>query len=141
MVSKRRKRKQLDDGFENVMTVGLAAKFTNKGTHQDHLLQTSECILVESTHGNLWGIGKDFTRDVDPQSFLNRTSWVGANRLGIKLMRIRSSLIRSHTDIHSEEDATTVKPSLSLPEGEQEEKEDDQKSLQGDNSLILPSQQ
>ena len=141
MVSKRRKRKQLDDGFGNVMTEGLAAKFTNKGTHQDHLLQTSECILVESTHGNLWGIGKDFTRDVDPQSFLNRTSWVGANRLGIKLMRIRSSLIRSHTDIHSEEDATTVKPSLSLLEGEQEGKEDDQKSLQGDDTSILPSQQ
>ena len=141
MVSKRRRRKQLDDGLENAMTEGLAAKFTNEGTHQAHLLQTSECILVESTHGNIWGIGKDFTRDVDPLSFLNRTSWVGANRLGMKLMRIRSSLIRPHTDIHSEEDATTVKPLLSLLEGEQEGEEDDQKSLQGDDTSILPSQQ
>ena len=141
MIDRRRALKQLDDRFEDVMSAGLAAKFDTEGSHQDHLLRTSECILVDSTHGNLWGIGRDFTRDNEPQLFLSRTNWVGTNWLGMKLMRIRSSLIRSRTDIHSEEDATTVKPSLSLLKGEQEGKEDDQKSLQGDDTSILPSQQ
>lgn len=82
---------------ENTMVKGLTAKFNEKGSHQEHLLNTSECILIESTHDNYWGIGRDFTRDHNPSQYLNRTNWTGSNKLGVEIMRIRSEVIRTPT--------------------------------------------
>ncbi len=137
MIDRRRALKQLDDRFEDVMSAGLAAKFDTEGSHQDHLLRTSECILVDSTHGNLWGIGRDFTRDNEPQLFLSRTNWVGTNWLGMKLMRIRSDLNRPLTSINHQKDDTAVELTPFPLKGEPEEKEEDQKSPHSEGSLIL----
>lgn len=137
MIDRRQALKQLDDRFEDVMSAGLAAKFDTEGSHQDHLLRTSECILVDSTHGNLWGIGRDFTRDNEPQLFLSRTNWIGTNWLGMKLMRIRSDLNRPPTSINHQKDATAVELTPFPLEGEPEEKEEDQKSPHSEGSLIL----
>ena len=80
---------------ENTIVKGLTAKFNEKGSHQEHLLNTSECILIESTHDNYWGIGRDFTRDHNPSQYLDRTNWTGSNKLGVEIMRIRSEMIRT----------------------------------------------
>ncbi|MCP5014918.1 MAG: NADAR family protein, partial [Ketobacter sp.] len=96
---------------QNTMVKGLTAKFAQKGPHHDHLLDSSECILMEATHDKVWGIGRDFTRDRDPSQYLNRTNWTGSNKLGIEIMRVRSDLIHNVSTPSKVQDSTEKGPS------------------------------
>jgi ribA/ribD-fused uncharacterized protein len=88
------------EGFDNSIWKGCAyeivmegniAKFSQNNDLKDTLLSTSGKTLVEANpHDQLWGIGLGMNH---PKA-KKRSSWKGANWLGIILTEIREELLK-----------------------------------------------
>ncbi len=71
-------RKDWEEVKEEIMLIGLRAKFSQNEEIREKLLDTEEAVLIEnSPYDYYWGIGADGS---------------GKNRLGVLLMQVRNEL-------------------------------------------------
>ncbi len=90
-----------------IMRIGLYHKFKQNPEMARELLATGNDILVEaSPYDKLYGVG---LKENDPR-ILDKSQWLGENRLGHLLMEVREMLLKELNQVDKKKPQSTNKP-------------------------------